>query len=330
MKRQRQRRQGFTLIELLVVIAIIAVLVGLLLPAVQKVRDAAARSQCQNNLKQIALAAMNFESANGRYPSAVNIPASSQYNSSGSLTASNAKHFGLAPVANMFFSWPEALMPYLELNVLYSSLNLSLNQYANMSTVSAAAAPGGTPIKILTCPADQLPGPPVVQGYSNYYLGMISYGAVAGTVSTYYSSATLDGIFYINSNFKVTDVSDGTSNTLFFAERFHYDPNWTAASAGTTNTAITTYGAWVWTNVTAMEDMTLGTQTGINYLIPNGAATGYNTTDYRLNAIGSGHSGGANAAFADGSVKFLANGTTLTALEAAGTRAGNELFTPSW
>jgi prepilin-type N-terminal cleavage/methylation domain-containing protein/prepilin-type processing-associated H-X9-DG protein len=328
------KRQGFTLIELLVVIAIIAILIGLLMPAVQKVRDAAARSQCQNNLKQVALGALNYESANGRYPSGINVPSSAQYpGASGTLFTSPPstayKLFGDAPVPNMFTSWTEAIFPYLEQSVLYGQLNLTQSQYANLSTTpptQAGAALGSTAVKLLVCPADRLPGPPVVQGYNNYYFGMMSYGGVAGTVSTYYSSTTRDGIFYCNSLVKVTDVADGTSNTLFFSERYHYDPNWATAYTFKPYADITTFGAWVWTNYIGGEDLTLGTYTGINYMIPPGNTN----TDKRLNAIGSGHTGGANAAFADGGVRFLPNGTTIATLEAAGTRASNDPYDPSW
>ncbi|HVS37649.1 MAG TPA: DUF1559 domain-containing protein [Gemmataceae bacterium] len=315
------KRKGFTLIELLVVIAIIAILIGLLLPAVQKVRDAAARMSCGNNLKQIALAAFNFESANGRFPSGINIPLKTQDNVSGSLTGSAANEFGPAPIANQFVSWPEALFPYMEQGNLCNTLNLAASQYANLGT--APTFPGAQPVKMLVCPADLLPNPPVVVGYDNYYYGMTSYGGVAGTVSNYYTNATLDGCFYVNSSVRISDILDGTSNTLFFAERYHNDPNWTAASTGTSNLAITTYGAWVWTNPTAMEDLTLGTEVPINYLIPAGQ-TGYNATDPRLNAIGSGHTNGANTVFADGSVHFLTNSTSLSVLQAFGTRAGRE------
>jgi prepilin-type processing-associated H-X9-DG protein len=114
---------------------------------------------------------------------------------------------------------------------------------------------------------------------------------------------------------------DGTSNTLFFAERYHRDRNWAYASGGGLD--ITTYGGWAWTNVYTGEDVTLGTQVPINWLIPAGQ-TGNAVTDLRLNAIGSGHTGGANVCFADGSVHFLSDATALQVLYALGTCAGGE------
>ena len=190
-----RRRSGFTLIELLVVIAIIAVLIGLLVPAVQKVRDAAAKIQCGNNLHQIAVAAFNYEGVNHRFPSGINIPLRTQYPVSGALTGFAATKFGPAPIPNAFISWPEALFPYMEQDNLYSSLNLAQNQYSNLGT---QASPGAQPVKTLVCPLDPLGTPPVVQGFANYYYGIISYGGVAGTVSTFYPAATMDGIFWVN------------------------------------------------------------------------------------------------------------------------------------
>jgi prepilin-type N-terminal cleavage/methylation domain-containing protein/prepilin-type processing-associated H-X9-DG protein len=315
------RRKGFTLIELLVVIAIIAILIGLLVPAVQKVRDAAARIQCGNNLHQIAIAAHNYEGVNHRFPSGINLPLKTQDAVSGALTGTAATKFGPAPISNQFVSWPEALFPYMEQDNLYGSLNLGANQYANLGTQTAA---GAQPVKTLVCPTDALPTPAVVQGYNNYFYGMISYGGCAGTVSTYWPSATKDGIFYVNSSTTIFDIMDGTSNTILFAERSHWDPNWTTASGG--GLALNTYGGWVWTNPTAMEDLTLGTEVPINWLIPAGQ-TGFAVTDPRLNAIGSRHTGGANVVFADSSVHFLTNATALSVLQALGTRAGGEVVT---
>src|SRR5262249_49781922 len=138
--RARNRSAAFTLIELLVVIAIIAILIGLLLPAVQKVRAAAARAQCQNNLKQIGLACHNFHDANQGYPT-------------------------LYPT-DKFTPWMVQLSPFLEQNPFYNQWLAATSTVSNPLQAIQAEAKGGpnslyaTVIPSLICPADPLPSPP--------------------------------------------------------------------------------------------------------------------------------------------------------------------------
>src|SRR5262249_1185127 len=114
-------RHAFTLIELLVVIAIIAILIALLVPAVQKVREAAARIQCQNNLKQIGLALHNFHDTNERFPSGLMVPIGT---GSGAVFPSSCPRCQQPPIPGMWGSWLTWILPYVEQDVLFRQLPL--------------------------------------------------------------------------------------------------------------------------------------------------------------------------------------------------------------
>jgi prepilin-type processing-associated H-X9-DG protein len=161
---------------------------------------------------------------------------------------------------------------------------------------------------------------------------MTSYGGCAGVGpfdywSNFSTNQAVQGVFFINSKVRILDVTDGTSNTFCFAERYHTDPAYDAAfgtAAGGLN--LNTYGGWAWTNVYSMEDLTLsgGTQP-INTQYQGKTIDPYG--DLRLSCYGSGHTGGANFAMVDGSVQFLSTGTSVVVLAGLSTRTGGEVVT---
>ena len=294
----RNPRQAFTLIELLVVMAIIAVLIGLLLPAVQKVREAAARMSCQNNLKQIGLACHNYHSALNQLPPG--------------YTAS-AAYPGTAPG----WSWAAYLLPYLEQNNLATQINLNnpLESQAAIQTV----------LKGFLCPSDPLLPTPfaitTVTGSTICMAAPSSYAACVGSDDSEVDDPTGNGVFYRNSAVRLTDITDGTSQTVLVGDRAWSDSKGTWA--GIPNGSVTRSGP---TNPWA-------TTTGPGHCLVLVHANWINIktdADGGLDDFSSKHTGGVNLLFGDGSVRFIrsitVDGPERYAFWAMGTRSGGELI----
>ena len=311
-------RRAFTLIELLVVIAIIAVLVGLLLAAVQKVRAAAARATCQNQLKQLALAAHNYESSHGHFPV-------------GLISVDNPP----TNYRNKTNFWVE-MLPELEQSNLKGRWDYT-DYRRNFQGGTAATT--AVVLKFMICPSDPLPGPVAHFQFSppydwfNGYWASSSYGGNGGTLTVAENVPShKNGIFYEGSRTRMLDVTDGTSNTFLLGERYHHDPEFNRRCAA--DPALIDYGpleVWgVWASAysdwSSLADTMLSSAVPINYRTSSSPPPGgLDWITGRLNAYGSGHPGGANFAFADGSVRFVRDSISLQQLQALSTRAGGEV-----
>jgi prepilin-type N-terminal cleavage/methylation domain-containing protein len=326
MYRSTRSRPGFTLIELLVVIAIIAILIGLLLPAVQKVRDAAARTQCSNNLKQMGLALHNYHDANGKLPSGVE-------NVSERPTGTPPNQ-GYHP----YWSWMALMMPFYEQQNLYTQAD----NFAHTGSPTGSpfawwpwgdfwdspqtpANPAlGTIVKTLICPSDSRQNILLTGTQAGIYpasnVAFTGYLGVAGSAEGSIYLEAPNGILYSKSAVKLTDIIDGTSNTLMVGERppsadLYY--GWWFAGAG-----------W---DGSGVGDVVLGARS-VNYaasLSCPATAVGFqpgvltNTCDQAH--FWSLHSGGGNFLNGDGSVRFLTY-TANSVLPQFSSRNGGEVF----
>jgi prepilin-type N-terminal cleavage/methylation domain-containing protein/prepilin-type processing-associated H-X9-DG protein len=189
---KNRRLAGFTLIELLVVIAIIAVLIGLLLPAVQKVRESAARTQCSNNLHQMCVALHSYAGVNHCFPPAYK-----------------------APNLDPGWSWAAFIMPHVEQDNLYSGLGV--NRLIGGGANPALPTPlCQTPLSLFRCPSDR--GPALNPLRLNY--AMSNYRAVAGPITYpfFFVNQDMGGVMFQNSRIRIEQIKDGTSNTLAVGE----------------------------------------------------------------------------------------------------------------
>jgi prepilin-type N-terminal cleavage/methylation domain-containing protein/prepilin-type processing-associated H-X9-DG protein len=292
------RRHGFTLIELLVVIAIIGVLIALMLPAVQRIRAAAMRTQCANNLKQIGLAAHQYHDANKLFPAG--------------MRAQKGKD------PYRYASWLTFLLPYVEQQGLWAA-----TQGAYRNTRSFTQNPPhiglSTVVPVFTCPADSRAGSVQTAQRENIAVALTSYLGVSGQ-----DLNTLDGVLFRDSRIRIADITDGTSNTLFAGERppstdFQY--GWWYAGVGQ--------------RFTGSAEMILGVREKNVMLVTKGSCPPgtYNYGPGRLDNqcdmyhFWSPHLGdGAHFLFADGSVRFLSY-SAAPLMPALASRAGGESVT---
>ena len=359
-----RRRDAFTLIELLVVISIIAILIGLLIPAVQKVREAAARTQCANNLHQMGLAIYSYESSNGMLPAAYTLLTKADTDPNAQFAGSRV---GLSLHAN--------LLPYIEQGNLYQQLNPNVSEFDTINVPAKGPHSGANPayatvVPTYLCPAN--PTPPTLDYYNacwgpygngggatcfpgggtgsnlNPPPGQIwarsDYFPVAGIHDALIASLGL-GSQYPGSTqmagtindpqypgggpFRVTAVTDGTSNTIFMAEsggkpvgynrkRQIYKSEVDGLPVdGSIEPVSSAGGAW--------GDMFCYSALAGGKCDDSGQRLGtcmINTTSN--NEIYSWHQGGANVLFGDGSVHFLQQSITPTLLIALVTRSGGE------
>lgn len=310
-----RRRPGFTLIELLVVIAIIAILIALLLPAVQQAREAARRTQCKNNIKQLGLALHNYHDNFLVFPPGVI-----------SSTTGGAPYQG--------WGWNAMILPYMDQAPLYNTINFS----GTMQATAVANGPATQTIGALLCPSD-VGGAKVaffdivatVGGTATNYANVVARSSYPGVVGWWNNGGTptglngatvpttqnYRGVFGLNSRIGIRDMTDGTSNAIVVGER--YSPN---AGGQTTPLQPVGHSTWLGSGGALSDNAAvahvLGDTVAITSLGPNGATAPFTPAGYRINGnnggaaprgqtsgFGSMHTGGCHFLLGDGTVRFI-------------------------
>lgn len=333
------RHDGFTLVELLVVIAIIGILIGMLLPAVQSVREAARRTSCANNIRQLALACHNYQGALGEFP-----PGLEQE----FLSSSEVGEFSGFQGHSAFYY----LLPHMEQNNVFDGMdrNIPLANRVSLAEDGRAAAV----IDVLKCPSDALPDTAdrfqSSSGNVEFY-GQTSYRVNGGERPIFATSATNDGVFMatgpdarkastapVGQEIGFRQISDGSSNTVLFGEFYHFDPNFdTFTERGwTSGSPIAGWSRWYpGGGDVGLSNIMGGAFAPMNYRIPwadgEPGAPGSQQAwwffqDQRLSSYGSGHPAGANLALGDGSTRFFNETISQNVLRQLCQRADGEVI----
>ena len=309
MRRSSPTRRGFTLIELLVVIAIIAILIGLLLPAVQKVREAAARSKCQNNLKQLVTACHNFSDTAGHLP--------------------QAGDKSMAAAENSELSWHVFILPHIEQGPLFNQFSFAAgsycggggagplkNEHAVRLKIPIYLCPASPVQKMFTVAPHNVNAPELVNGqppHTTHYYGVMGpKGANPSNPGNNYmhdpqgahGGFAQQGIFQRVDKIKFADIGDGSTNTLMIGEM-----SW-MSNAGTR------YRSWVRGCDTA--PVCAGAKNVVNSI------NTLSIVDFSDMAFGSQHSQGTNFAMGDGAVRFITQTVNLGVYKSAASRNGDE------
>lgn len=291
----RRTSTGFTLIELLVVIAIIAILIGLLLPAVQKVREAAARMSCSNNLKQMGLAVANYASANGD-----KLPPGMMY------TSTNGQW---SP-----FFW--SILPYIEQGNLYNGTVLN---GSNCSWNTGGTTGYGAVVKTFQCPSDPSSNSGLAPNNGGW--GVISYVRNYQMFDTATSSPTSGGNNGNYSQYTIGNIPDGSSNTMGIWERYAYISAYGYSALPAHYNECNAWGYNQWSPIGAYWSSGLP-QFGLKATNTNPQINPYQPS--------SGHTASIQVALMDGSVKALNAGLTQFSWQLAYQPADGQVFDSSW
>ena len=327
--RARAVQTGFTLVELLVVIAIIGVLVALLLPAVQSAREAARRSQCSNNLKQLALAHHNYHDTMLQFPAgniAINGWQSGATNSSGTAEANGGFYDGM-------WGWPVGVMPFLEAGNLVTQFNQSGRPYVSERSdvyfgtfgpetthLAANVLPCTSMPKTFSCPSP----PPAKGSPRNQFKDYALNGGGGVNISACCPERALDsdGVAHKNSRIRMAEITDGTSNTFLHLEQASTFVEIAQGVAGTKYRFYPT-NPFVWVSHHS-QGLAIASVTTARPMPPNPQPALMQAWQQNARTVWSFHPSGVMSSLCDGSVRFIPNTIAQTTWYAGFTRNGGE------